>query len=276
MLAPLKPRKCSAPARHVLSALLVTRSAAAHAEDNLDPSRRKSRRARGCTAASGRAARDWTCFDRPHRRNSENPDRRGKTLLVQSGKPVGVLSRTQADAPRVLMPIGSVPHWATWSIFHELVSQRSRHVRQMTTAVGISSSKASCKAPYETFAEMAVGTFAQTHSQAMDAHGRPRGMGGRAAPGLHHGGFQHARVESAKPHRHSCNRRLGRASALRRRALALFDTATRKAKPISLRCRNIVDVLRFVGRGIRPDAVTRGRGGSNSRTRPGQRYLPQG
>ena len=61
----------------------------------------------------GRAARDWECFDRivAALRKLEADE----TLLVQSGKPVGVF-RTHADAPRVLIANSNlVPHWATWS-----------------------------------------------------------------------------------------------------------------------------------------------------------------
>src|SRR5208282_3749262 len=66
----------------------------------------------------GRAARDWQSFDRivAALRLLEADE----TLLVQSGKPVGVF-RTQPDAPRVLIANSNiVPHWATWEKFHEL------------------------------------------------------------------------------------------------------------------------------------------------------------
>ena len=67
----------------------------------------------------GRAARDWESFDRivaTLRRALEGDE----TLLVQSGKPVGVF-RTHADAPRVLIANSNlVPHWATWEHFNAL------------------------------------------------------------------------------------------------------------------------------------------------------------
>jgi urocanate hydratase len=60
----------------------------------------------------GRAARNWECFDASSRRCALEDD---ETLLVQSGKPVGVF-RTHADAPRVLIANSNlVPHWATGS-----------------------------------------------------------------------------------------------------------------------------------------------------------------
>ncbi|MCC2652657.1 MAG: urocanate hydratase, partial [Microvirga sp.] len=66
----------------------------------------------------GRAARDWDSFDRiVAALKNLNDD---ETLLVQSGKPVGVF-RTHTDAPRVLIANSNlVPHWATWDKFHEL------------------------------------------------------------------------------------------------------------------------------------------------------------
>ncbi|MES2755079.1 MAG: urocanate hydratase, partial [Pseudomonadota bacterium] len=66
----------------------------------------------------GRAARDWESYDRivATLERLENDE----TLLVQSGKPVGVF-RTHADAPRVLIANSNlVPHWATWEHFDEL------------------------------------------------------------------------------------------------------------------------------------------------------------
>ncbi len=66
----------------------------------------------------GRAARDWESFDRivdTLRRLDDD-----QTLLIQSGKPVGVF-RTHRDAPRVLIANSNlVPKWATWEHFHEL------------------------------------------------------------------------------------------------------------------------------------------------------------
>src|SRR6202140_1060483 len=79
---------------------------------------------------SGRAARDWDSFDR-----IVNVLRRleaDQTLLVQSGKPVGVF-RTHPDAPRVLIANSNlVPHWATWEHFHDLDRKGLMMYGQMT------------------------------------------------------------------------------------------------------------------------------------------------
>ncbi|MEK7686891.1 MAG: urocanate hydratase, partial [Pseudomonadota bacterium] len=78
----------------------------------------------------GRAARDWQCFDGivAALRKLEADE----TLLVQSGKPVGVF-RTHADAPRVLIANSNlVPHWATWEHFNELDRKGLMMFGQMT------------------------------------------------------------------------------------------------------------------------------------------------
>src|SRR5215468_10713190 len=100
----------------------------------------------------GRAARDWASFDRivsTLRRLAAD-----ETLLVQSGKPVGVF-RTHADAPRVLIANSNlVPHWATWDHFHELDRKGLMMYGQMTAGSWIYiGSQGIVKGTYETFAE---------------------------------------------------------------------------------------------------------------------------
>ena len=86
--------------------------------NNLDPDVAEKPNELVVYGGIGRAARNWECFDRivAGLRDLESDE----TLLVQSGKPVGVL-RTHADAPRVLIANSDiVPHWATWECFNEL------------------------------------------------------------------------------------------------------------------------------------------------------------
>src|SRR5579871_5881039 len=100
----------------------------------------------------GRAARDWECFDRI----VETLKRLGddETLLVQSGKPVGVF-RTHADAPRVLIANSNlVPHWATWEHFNELDRKGLMMYGQMTAGSWIYiGSQGIVQGTYETFVE---------------------------------------------------------------------------------------------------------------------------
>src|ERR1700761_7139862 len=98
----------------------------------------------------GRAARDWTAFQRiVEALRKLEPD---ETLLVQSGKPVGVF-RTHADAPRVLLANSNlVPHWATWEHFHELDRKGLMMYGQMTAGSWIYiGSQGIVQGTYETF-----------------------------------------------------------------------------------------------------------------------------
>ncbi len=101
----------------------------------------------------GRAARDWQAFDRivATLRRLEGDE----TLLVQSGKPVGVF-RTHADAPRVLIANSNlVPHWATWDCFNELDRKGLMMYGQMTAGSWIYiGSQGIVQGTYETFVEM--------------------------------------------------------------------------------------------------------------------------
>src|SRR5271166_6187622 len=101
----------------------------------------------------GRAARDWRAFDTivATLRRLEADE----TLLVQSGKPVGVF-RTHADAPRVLIANSNlVPHWATWDHFHELDRKGLMMYGQMTAGSWIYiGSQGIVQGTCETFVEM--------------------------------------------------------------------------------------------------------------------------
>src|SRR5271154_820222 len=101
----------------------------------------------------GRAARDWPAFDRivATLRRLEGD----QTLLVQSGKPVGVF-RTHADAPRVLIANSTlVPQWATWDCFNALDRKGLMMSGQMTAGSWIYiGSQVIVQGTYETFAEM--------------------------------------------------------------------------------------------------------------------------
>src|SRR5436853_1918436 len=101
----------------------------------------------------GRAARDWQSFDRivASLRSLEAD----QTLLVQSGKPVGIF-RTHADAPRVLIANSNlVPRWATWEHFNELDRKGLMMFGQMTAGSWIYiGSQGIVQGTYETFVEM--------------------------------------------------------------------------------------------------------------------------
>jgi urocanate hydratase len=100
----------------------------------------------------GRAARDWRCYDAIVACLTDLED--DETLLVQSGKPVGVL-RTHSDAPRVLIANSNlVPHWATWAHFNELDRRGLMMYGQMTAGSWIYiGSQGIVQGTYETFVE---------------------------------------------------------------------------------------------------------------------------
>src|SRR5437588_10029294 len=101
----------------------------------------------------GRAARNWACYDKI----VETLERleEDQTLLVQSGKPVGVF-RTHRDAPRVLIANSNlVPHWASWEKFHELDRKGLMLYGQMTAGSWIYiGSQRIVQGTYETSAEV--------------------------------------------------------------------------------------------------------------------------
>ena len=99
-------------------------------QNNLDPEVAERPEDLVVYGGIGRAARDWACFDAILASLKKlEPD---ETLLIQSGKPVGVF-RTFEDAPRVLLANSNlVPHWATWEHFHELDKKGLMMYGQMT------------------------------------------------------------------------------------------------------------------------------------------------
>ncbi len=125
----------------------------------------------------GRAARDWESFDRivaSLRRLGHE-----ETLLVQSGKPVGIF-RTHADAPRVLIANSNlVPHWATWEHFNELDRRGLMMYGQMTAGSWIYiGSQGIVQGTYETFAEAARQHYGGSLAGRWILTGGLGGMGG--------------------------------------------------------------------------------------------------
>src|SRR5215208_7351371 len=120
--------------------------------NNLDPEVAEKPNELVVYGGIGRAARDWESFDRiaAALRALELDE----TLLVQSGKPVGVF-RTHADAPRVLIANSNlVPNWATWEHFNELDRAGLMMYGQMTAGSWIYiGSQGIVQGTYETFSE---------------------------------------------------------------------------------------------------------------------------
>lgn len=123
-------------------------------QNNLDPAVAENPDALVVYGGIGKAARDWAAFDAILAALRELGE--DETLLVQSGKPVGVF-RTHVDAPRVLLANSNlVPKWATWEHFHALDRQGLMMYGQMTAGSWIYiGSQGIVQGTYETFAEAA-------------------------------------------------------------------------------------------------------------------------
>jgi urocanate hydratase len=123
-------------------------------QNNLDPEVAENPEALVVYGGIGKAARDWDCFEAILRALQALGE--DESLLVQSGKPVGVF-RTHPDAPRVLIANSNlVPRWATWDHFHELDRKGLMMYGQMTAGSWIYiGSQGIVQGTYETFVEAA-------------------------------------------------------------------------------------------------------------------------
>ncbi len=147
------PRTVRAPRGNTLSCKnWLIEAAYRMIQNNLDPEVAENPLALVVYGGIGKAARDWDCFEAILKAlKSLNED---ETLLIQSGKPVGVF-RTHADAPRVLLANSNlVPKWATWEHFHELDRKGLMMYGQMTAGSWIYiGSQGIVQGTYETFVE---------------------------------------------------------------------------------------------------------------------------
>jgi urocanate hydratase len=146
-------------------------------QNNLDPEVAERPQDLVVYGGIGRAARDWSCYDAIL--ESLKKLEADETLLIQSGKPVGVF-RTHADAPRVLLANSNlVPHWATWEHFHELDKKGLMMYGQMTAGSWIYiGSQGIVQGTYETFAEVGRQHFGGSLKGKWILTGGLGGMGG--------------------------------------------------------------------------------------------------
>ena len=225
---------------------------------------------------TGRAARSWEAFDAivAELQRLENDE----TLLIQSGKPVGVF-RTTPDSPRVLIANANlVPHWATWEQFRELERAGLTMYGQMTAGSWIYiATQGIIQGTYETFAEAARQHFGGSLAGTATITGGSRRHGRRPAPGDH------------DERRRRARRRGGRGACspaprcrLRRRAHPLdLDEAVANGRRLAPErigqslalVANAADVLpELVRRGWHPDLVT----DQTSAHDPLNGYVPNG
>jgi urocanate hydratase len=207
----------------------------------------------------GRAARDWTAFQRiVEALRKLEPD---ETLLVQSGKPVGVF-RTHADAPRVLLANSNlVPKWATWDHFHELDRKGLMMYGQMTAGSWIYiGSQGIVQGTYETFVEVGRKHFGGDLTGKWILTAGLGGMGGAQPLAAVMAGAsclaiecQRSRIEKRLESRY-----LDKAVDTLDEALALMEEAKKTGKAISVGLLgNAAEILpEMLRRGVKPDVVT--------------------
>jgi urocanate hydratase len=240
--------------------------------NNLDPRVAEAPEELVVYGGIGRAARDWESFDAIVSTLKRLGD--DETLLVQSGKPVGVF-RTHADAPRVLIANSNlVPKWATWEHFHELDRKGLMMYGQMTAGSWIYiGTQGIVQGTYETFVEMG--------RQHYGGHLRGKwiltaglgGMGGAQPLAAVMAGAHCIAIEcqESRIEKRLETRYLDRRAASIDEALEMIRNAE---EPTSVGLLgNAAEILpEMVKRGIRPDALT----DQTSAHDPVNGYLPIG
>ncbi len=223
----------------------------------------------------GRAARDWQSYDKiveTLRRLNDD-----ETLLIQSGKPVGVF-RTHADAPRVLLANSNlVPEWATWEHFHELDKKGLAMYGQMTAGSWIYiGSQGIVQGTYETFVEMGRQHFGGDLTGRWLLTAGLGGMGGAQPLAAVMAGASCLAIECQKS-RIEMRLRTGyldREADTIEEAMAIIEQAKLDGKPVSVGLLgNAAEILpKMFEMGIRPDMLT----DQTSAHDPVNGYLPEG
>lgn len=208
---------------------------------------------------TGRAARNWACFDKIveviKRLNHD------ETLLIQSGKPVGVF-KTHSEAPRALIANSNlVPHWATWEHFNELDQKGLMMFGQMTAGSWIYiGSQGIIQGTYETFQAAAKKHFNGKMNARWILTAGLGGMGGAQPLAATMAGASLLAVEydNERIQRRLANGYLDKACQTIDEAIKLIEKAVRDDKPISIGLLgNAAKIYpELVKRGIRPDIVT--------------------
>ena len=223
----------------------------------------------------GRAARNWECYDRIIQALKELEG--DESLLIQSGKPVGVF-KTHEDAPRVLIANSNiVPHWATLENFNELDRKGLMMFGQMTAGSWIYiGSQGIVQGTYETFVELARRHYGGDFKGRWILTGGLGGMGGAQPLAATMAGASMLAVE-CQPSRIEMRLRTGyidRQASDLDEALGIIEEAGKKGTAVSVGLLgNTAEIFpELVRRGVRPDAVT----DQTSAHDPLNGYLPAG
>ena len=227
--------------------------------NNLDPEVAERPQDLVVYGGTGKAARNWECYDAIVREltNLGNDE----TLLVQSGKPVGVF-RTHEGAPRVLIANSNlVGRWATWDHFRELERKGLMMYGQMTAGSWIYiGSQGIVQGTYETLGSVARRHFGGTLRRRLVLTAGLGGMGGAQplAATMQDAVALVIEVDESRIDKRIETRYLDRKAKDLDEALSIIARATRAGEPVSVGLLgNAADVLpEIVKRGINPDVVT--------------------
>ena len=243
--------------------------------NNLDPRVAENPEELVVYGGIGKAARTWEDFDQivdALRRLDDD-----QTLLVQSGRPVGVF-RTHSDAPRVLIANSNlVPHWGTWEHFHELDRKGLMMYGQMTAGSWIYiGSQGIVQGTYETFAEMGRQHFDGDLRGKWILTAGLGGMGGAQPLAATMAGASMLAIEcqQSRIDMRLETRYLDRQAGTVDEALGMIADAHREGRALSVGVLgNVAEILpELVDRGVRPDLLT----DQTSAHDPTNGYLPAG
>jgi len=253
----------------------LTEAAFRMIQNNLDPAVAENPQGLVVYGGIGRAARDWACFDTILATlKTLNDD---ETLLIQSGKPVGVFP-SHPDAPRVLLANSNlVPHWATWEHFNELDKKGLMMYGQMTAGSWIYiGSQGIVQGTYETFVEMGRQHYAGDLTGKWILTAGLGGMGGAQPLAASMAGACSLNIEcqQSRIDMRIKTRYVDEQANDLDDALARIEKYCAEGKAVSVALLgNAAEILpELVRRGVRPDAVT----DQTSAHDPLHGYLPAG
>jgi len=243
--------------------------------NNLDPEVAERPQDLVVYGGTGKAARNWASFEAICRTLRVLAD--DETLLVQSGKPVGVFT-THPDAPRVLIANANlVPRYATWDVFRDLERRGLIMYGQMTAGSWIYiGTQGILQGTYETFGAVGARHFGGSLKGRIVLTGGLGGMGGAQplAATMNEGICLTVEVDPARVQRRLETRYLDRSTTTLDEALAWCADAQRRGEPLSVaivgNCAEVLPAL--VRRGFTPDVVT----DQTSAHDPLNGYIPAG
>lgn len=243
--------------------------------NNLDPDVAENPHELVVYGGIGRAARNWECYDAIVKalKNLESDE----TLLVQSGKPVGVF-KTHENSPRVLIANSNlVPHWATWEHFNELDAKGLAMYGQMTAGSWIYiGSQGIVQGTYETFVEAGRQHYQGSLKGRWVLTAGLGGMGGAQPLAATLAGACSLNIEcqQSRIDFRLRTRYVDEQATSLDDALARIKKYTAEGRAISIAlCGNAAEIVpELVKRGVRPDMVT----DQTSAHDPLHGYLPKG